>query len=342
MVTININELARNIDTFASVMNEKELKVVGKAPSDCGMLFYKSNCEVLDLTELDTSDTEDMFYFFASCCYLKEIRGLENLDVSKVANMSYTFQGCENLKTLDLSNWKTDKLNNIQSCFNSCSNLKEIKGLNNLNVLNVTNMSYMFYNCHNIETLDISNWQTNNLSDIQSIFKDCRNLKEIKGLNNLNVSKVQNMDYMFSDCNNIKTTDLTGWQTDNLRSMENAFNWCINLKEIKGLENLNVSKIKNMSGLFQFCFNLENVDISNWKLNSFSDMRYMFKNCTRLKEIKGLNISKLLDKNIILLNMFENCPMKEQIDFMLEEDIKTTDTESNKEETDIYFDIDLD
>ena len=41
------------------------------------------------------------------------------------------------------------------------------------------------------------------------------------------------------------------------------FNKCHKLKAIKGLTNLNTSKVINMSGIFQKCDELEYLDLTN-------------------------------------------------------------------------------
>ena len=48
----------------------------------------------------------------------------------------------------------------------------KLKGIDN-----VTNMSYMFYECSSLSSLpDISKWNTNKVTDINSIFDECPNI----------------------------------------------------------------------------------------------------------------------------------------------------------------------
>ena len=69
---------------------------------------------------------------------------LSNFDTSKVTDMQYMFGGVNNLTTLDLSNFDTS---------------------------NVTNMEGMFYNMYNLTTLDLSNFNTSKVTDMNSIFR---------------------------------------------------------------------------------------------------------------------------------------------------------------------------
>ena len=57
------------------------------------------------------------------------------------------FQECKELEYLDLSNFNTEKVTNMQAMFNHCIKLKEIKGIENFYTINVTDMSIMSQLC---------------------------------------------------------------------------------------------------------------------------------------------------------------------------------------------------
>lgn len=71
MKTITITEYLANKDAYKDV---KELKITGAAPRDCTELFSElTSCEVLDLSELDTSAVENMSYMFNWCFHIEKI-----------------------------------------------------------------------------------------------------------------------------------------------------------------------------------------------------------------------------------------------------------------------------
>ena len=53
---------------------------------------------------------------------------------------------CPSLKKLNLSNFNTHNVNDMNCMFYGCSSLKELN-LSNFNTNNVINMSYMFFGC---------------------------------------------------------------------------------------------------------------------------------------------------------------------------------------------------
>ena len=57
----------------------------------------------------------------------------------------------------------------------------------------------MFYACSSLKELNISNFNTNNVTDMKYMFFKCSSLKELN-ISNFNTNNVTNMEYMFSGC----------------------------------------------------------------------------------------------------------------------------------------------
>ena len=60
-------------------------------------------------------------------------------------------------------------------------------------------MSWMFFDCSSLKELNINNFNTNNVTDMESMFYECSSLKELN-LNNFNTNNVTNMSWMFYGC----------------------------------------------------------------------------------------------------------------------------------------------
>ena len=118
---------------------------------------------------------------------------LSNWDTSKVTDMNYMFVYCRYLTSLDVSNFDTSKVTNMSNMFSSCSDLTTLD-LSNFDTSQATNMSYMFCFCKGLNTLDLSNWDT---------------------------SKVTNMFYMFWYCESLTSLDLSSFNTSKATSFTN-------------------------------------------------------------------------------------------------------------------------
>ena len=57
----------------------------------------------------------------------------------------------------------------------------------------------MFYGCSSLEELNINNFNTNNVINMNCMFCKCLALKELN-INNLDINNVTNLYYMFDGC----------------------------------------------------------------------------------------------------------------------------------------------
>ena len=62
---------------------------------------------------------------------------------------NYMFSYCNSLLSLDLSNFNTQNVINMESMFSDCKSLLSLN-LSSFNTQNVTNMQYMFFNCKSL------------------------------------------------------------------------------------------------------------------------------------------------------------------------------------------------
>ena len=116
-----------------------------------------------------------MRYMFNGCSTLETL-DLSNFDTKNVTNMEYMFKGCSALNTLDLSSFDTKNVTNMQSMFNGCSALKTFD-ISNFDTKNVTNMEYMFKGCHALKTIYASEkYVTTRCSFDRDMFVGCTNL----------------------------------------------------------------------------------------------------------------------------------------------------------------------
>ena len=71
--------------------------------------------------------------------------------------------------------------------------------LSNWNVSKVTNMSSMFYNCKALKTVgDISGWNVSNVTHMSRMFYECKSFNQ--DLSGWDVSKVKFKTYIFLNC----------------------------------------------------------------------------------------------------------------------------------------------
>ena len=188
----------------------------------------------------------------------------------------------------------------------SRGNMLEIK-LNHIN--KITDMSSMFFNCKSLTSLpDINKWDTSNVTNMSSLFFDCRSLTSIADISKWNTSKVTDMSRMFGYCEKLTSLpNISKWDTSNVTDMREMFSNCSSLTSLPDISKWKTNKVVDMENMFYDCRSLSSLpDISKWNTNNVTDMSYMFYDCEKLSTFP--NISKWDVSNLKYKeSMFDGC-----------------------------------
>ena len=87
--------------------------------------------------------------------------------------------------------------------FNGCSALTSLD-LSNFNTSQVTYMDGIFQNCDSLTSLDLSNFDTSKVTSMNSMFWNCFDLEEIICPNGFDMSSCTNVTFMFINCNSYR------------------------------------------------------------------------------------------------------------------------------------------
>ena len=79
----------------------------------------------------------------------------------------------------------------------------------------ITNTNYLFYNCSSLTNLDLSNFNTQNVTKIQCMFYGCSSLTNLNS-SNFNTQNVTNMNGMFYGCSSLTNLNLSNFNTQKL------------------------------------------------------------------------------------------------------------------------------
>ena len=114
--------------------------------------------------------------------------------------------------------------NYIRDCrfmFSFCENITYIN-LTYFNSKNVSDMSYMFSNCYNLRNINFSSIDTKNVVNMSHMFYNCHSITNLN-LSSFDTEYVTNMSYMFSNCYNIRDINLSSFDTKNVTNMSYMF-----------------------------------------------------------------------------------------------------------------------
>ena len=256
---------------------------------------------------------KNMSRWFYETVDMTELIGLEYLDTSEAYTMQYMFAAVRSLTTLDLSNFDTRK---------------------------VTNMDWMFGSCYNLKTIYVGeNWSTKSVTSSDRMFDGDTNLVGGKGTafnNEYTDARMACIDYgpagygyltdknvpvlepyaVLSEDNTVltfyydeKKTDRggmdvadRGWSaysksvvTVNIHSsmalctsLTTTASWFAgfeNLTKINGLTNLNTINVTVMDDMFAGCKSLTRIEVDKMKTAKVTRMPGMFSQCVALTNL---------------------------------------------------------
>ena len=261
---------------------------------------------------------------------LTTIEGLQNLNTSSVTDMSSMFYGCSGLTSLNLSNLNTSAVKNMSAMFANCSGLKTIF---NTNTWRCEKSKDMFKGCTQLRgavKYDESKVNVTMANPTTGYFTDTREAYVLQ-------SEDQHTITFYYD-NNRKLRSGNTWDIDEKSSSSKPVwagilhsrnkvvtkvvfdasfkdfrpttteGWFYNLSElttIEDLQNLNTSKVTDMSSMFEGCWSLTSLNVSNFNTSAVTNMRDMFGDCSSLTSLNVSNFNTSAVTN--MRDMFAGC-----------------------------------
>ena len=189
-----------------------------------------------------------------------------------------------------------------RSMFSGMSNLTTLN-ISNFDTSQVTDMSYMFMHMSSLTTLDLSNFNTSKVTNMGNMFYGMRNLTTFN-LSSFDTSKVTNMASMFSGMSNLTTLDLSNFDTSQVTNMVSMFSNMSSLTTIN-LSNFDTSKVTDMSAMFYNMSNLTTLNLSNFDTSQVIYMESMFygvRNLTTLN-LSNFDTSKVTNMRTMFYDM---------------------------------------
>ena len=312
------------------------------------------------------------YAWFVNFKNLTQIEGIENLNTENVTSMSSMFDSCSGLISLDVTNFNTANVTSMSGMFYGCNKLKEIYVSDKFVTDDVISSVYMFMGCNSLsgdidwtsdkpndktyakidggyfrdkaydnrpwvkyadgtltfrcgykKTLGENEYELNsgknqpkwntpnnniNLVVFDASFANARpkscyawfqgfeNLKQIKGIENLNTENVTSMANMFSTCSNLVELDVTHFNTANVTSMANMFGGCTGLISLD-VANFNTANVTSMNSMFFNCNKLKEIYVSDkFVTDAVTDSYLMFSGCAALSGDIDWTSDKATDK----------------------------------------------
>ncbi|MCR5390780.1 MAG: BspA family leucine-rich repeat surface protein [Lachnospiraceae bacterium] len=166
-----------------------------------------------------------------------------------------------------------------------------------------------FYECTNIKSISFAdNFDTSSVTDMSYMFYECCQLTSLD-VSGFDTSKVTDMGYMFGSCYALYSLDVSGFDTSKVTNMHGMFWGCISSLDVS---NFDTSNVTDMGYMFYDCMYLHSLDVSGFDTSKVTDMSYMFYDCSGLTslDVSGFDTSNVTDMRF----MFYKCSSLTSLD----------------------------
>ena len=291
----NLSGLFYGANSLTTITGITSMKMSDESPEDISCMFY--DCTSLSysiieriLSKIDVSNIQFMSRVFNNvkltdsnvetiCEIFDNVTSIDLLgrqsEISSLEIVRPILEKCEIkdnaleglfegwTKLVDISllaECDFNKATSTSRMFKDCLSLSDITPLEDIDVSNIYDMSHMFENCELITSLmPLKKWKTDSLVTTKYMFSvsNYSNLKTLAGLEDWNMSKVEDMYGMFCAVGGYGYADAT-------------------CKDGSALIGWDVRNVKNMGRLFEG-FRLSNYDfLKQWNIASLQKADYIF------------------------------------------------------------------
>ena len=177
--------------------------------------------------------------------------------------------------------------------------------LSNFDTSQVTNMNSMFYGMSSLTSLNLSNFNTSNVTDMREMFFGTRSLASLN-LSNFDTSNVTDMSFMFFGSSKLTSLNLSNFNTSKVIDMSYMFSVMSSLTSLN-LSNFDTSKVINMECMFYGVSSLTSLNLSNFDTSKVMNMSTMFREMSSLTSLNLSNFdtSKVTNMRSMFYDMFK-------------------------------------
>ena len=209
---------------------------------------------------------------------------------------------------ISLNNWGAIQWESMNSAFKNCINLYICNTQDTPDLSNVTSLISMFENAgsntSNLFINNINKWDTKNITQISSMFKDATSFNQ--NINAWDVSNVTSMNNIFNNATSF-AQPLNNWDVSNVLNMYAVFKKASSFNQDIGA--WNVSNVTTMFQMFTSATSF-NKDIGAWDVSNVTNMQRMFSEASSFnKDIGAWDVSNVTT----MKSMLKTTPFNQDI-----------------------------
>lgn len=161
--------------------------------------------------------------------------------------------------------------------------------------------------------------------DSSSLFNQFHNLESIEGLEYFDTSEVVYMNWMFSECSQLTSLDLSTFDTSNVEDFSWMFRFASKITDLN-VSSFNTKNAQDMSGMFK------GISVSSLNLSSFdtSNVKKMYQMFFNMEKLTQLDIRHFNTEQVLVMGgMFSGNVNLKKLDISNFEFIKVLESNSS-------------
>ncbi len=266
-------------NTLESNITEKYVPTIMAVTEDYKENMWSQKENIQTITLEDTLEPK------ADAAYTYDISNEQDGSI-----MSYLIPTAEDETLYDAYIQSNGRLATNEDSSYLFSNFTKLTNIENLAILDTSNtidMNHMFHNTFKLTSLDLSNFDTGNVTNMSNMFEyEITDISLDQGGDSLLESSPRELipgTGAILPAENTPTSSLTEikfsdkFVTSNVTDMSSMFRGCVKLAALD-LSGFDTSKVTNMSSMFRGCASISILDLSNFDTNKVINMSHMFEN----------------------------------------------------------------
>ena len=219
-------------------------------------------------------------------------------DTSKVTNMSAMFQNDKELAFFGSFNQNDlPDVDGDTSAEDAIKNKHAYADLEYLNINKITDMSYMFQGCDGLYGIHLSN-NISNIENMSHFASDCKRLQRAGAIGGITIGKVNDWSYMFANDPELLIVDFLAETDDENETSATASHMFYNDPKLYELIVSNLGNLTDTSYMFANDATLDGYladfmanRLSKNNITKLTNMSHMFENCSGLTGLYLVNFS---------------------------------------------------
>ena len=192
------------------------------------------------------------------------------------------------------------KLNSLANIFKNISSIIKID-LSMFDSSEVTSMDSMFYDCLNLQSINFGNIDTSNVDSMYCLFCGSQSLTSID-LSKFDTSKVKTMSFMFYGCSSLISVDLSSFNTSKVTTMRAMF-YDTGLEQLD-FSNMDLSKVTNMEFFISHSYLITSLNLNVINSNKVNNIENL---CSYCYSLESLNMSNFDTSGVLTMDYLFFC-----------------------------------